>query len=69
MRSRQLRLKAPEEAMPDLNEVLTLNEMEKKHIGRVIKMMDENYSEAAKKLGISRSTLWRNIKDYGLLKK
>jgi sigma-54 dependent transcriptional regulator, acetoin dehydrogenase operon transcriptional activator AcoR len=49
--------------------VITLSDMERKYIGQVLSVHDSNYSETARKLGISRSTLWRKIREYGLDKK
>ncbi len=48
---------------------LTLAEVEKGHILFILGMTNYNYTEAAKKLGISRSTLWRKMKDYNLEEK
>jgi len=44
--------------------VPTLAEIEKNHIAAVLSVTDFNYTETSKKLGISRSTLWRKIKEY-----
>jgi two-component system nitrogen regulation response regulator GlnG/two-component system response regulator HydG len=49
--------------------ILPLEELEKRHIEMALRVMDHNYTEIAKKLGVSRSTLWRKIKAYGLEKK
>ncbi|MDR3012022.1 MAG: sigma 54-interacting transcriptional regulator [Chitinispirillales bacterium] len=46
--------------------VATLAEVEREHIKFVLGLTGYNYTEAAKKLGISRSTLWRKIKEYKL---
>ncbi len=43
----------------------TLEEMEKKHIARVISSV-KSLQEAAEKLGIDQTTLWRKRKQYGL---
>jgi DNA-binding NtrC family response regulator len=48
------------------NGILTLAETEKRHIAAVLHLLGNNYTETAKKLDISRSTLWRKLKDYGL---
>jgi transcriptional regulator of acetoin/glycerol metabolism len=45
---------------------LTLAEMEKRLIGATLARLKGNQSVAARKLGISRSTLWRKMKEYGL---
>ena len=44
----------------------TLAELEQVHIGRVLEELDGNQTRTAKKLGISRSTLWRKMREYGL---
>jgi DNA-binding NtrC family response regulator len=53
-------------ALPEKNAapVPTLAAMEKDHIAQVLRLTDFNYTDASKKLGISRSTLWRKIKEY-----
>ena len=48
------------------HKVATLADIEREHIKFVLGLTDNNYTEAAKKLGISRSTLWRKIKEYNL---
>lgn len=48
------------------DKILTLAEMEMKHISQVLLLTNYNYTDASKKLGISRSTLWRKIKDYNI---
>ena len=45
---------------------LTLAEVEARHIRRVIQKSSGNLSRAAAGLGISRSTLWRKMKRYGI---
>jgi DNA-binding NtrC family response regulator len=46
--------------------VLTLVELERNHIQTTLESLKGNQTKAAKLLGISRSTLWRKIKEYGL---
>jgi DNA-binding NtrC family response regulator len=46
--------------------VLTLVELEKNHIQSTLESLNGNQTKAAKLLGISRSTLWRKMKEYGL---
>jgi DNA-binding NtrC family response regulator len=48
------------------NEVLTLAEIEERHIRMILEMTEYNYTDASKKLGISRSTLWRKIKEFNI---
>jgi DNA-binding NtrC family response regulator len=42
----------------------TLSEVEKAHITHALKELNNNQTEVSKKLGISRSTLWRKIKEH-----
>ncbi len=44
----------------------TLKEVEKRHIFETLQECDWNYEEASELLGISRTTLWRKIKEYNL---
>ncbi len=46
------------------SEIMTLAEMEKLHISQALRSLKKNHTEVAKKLGISRSSLWRKIKEY-----
>jgi len=48
------------------SEGLTLAQLEAEHIRRVLVHTAGNTTKAAKSLGISRSTLWRKMKEYGL---
>jgi transcriptional regulator with PAS, ATPase and Fis domain len=50
---------------PD-NEITTLDEMEKTYIKCVLEKLSNNYTQTAKALGISLSTLKRKINSYGL---
>jgi DNA-binding NtrC family response regulator len=45
---------------------LTLDELERLHIQRVLRRHDGNVSEAAKALGLSRSALYRRLERHGL---
>jgi transcriptional regulator with PAS, ATPase and Fis domain len=45
---------------------LTLEELERRYIQRVLDKLGGNMTQAAKSLGISRSTLWRKVNKYGL---
>lgn len=59
-------------ALPPSREVaedetlLTLSELERRHILRVLAAVHDNQSEAAHRLGISRSTLWRKLREMGM---
>jgi DNA-binding NtrC family response regulator len=46
--------------------VMPLAAAEERHIRETLKALRGNQSLAAKKLGISRSTLWRKMKEYGI---
>jgi len=50
-------------ALDGYDESLTLAEVEKLHIRKVLEKCQGNASEAARRLGISRSTLWRKMKE------
>lgn len=45
----------------------SLNHVEKEWIVKVLEKSGWRYQEAAKILGISRTTLWRKLKDYGIV--
>jgi len=45
---------------------MTLEEIEKQHILRRLEQCDGNRSEAARQLGVSRNTLARKLKSYGV---
>jgi DNA-binding NtrC family response regulator len=47
-------------------QLCTLEQLEQHHIEYALKKLDYNYSETARQLGISRSTLWRKIRHYQL---
>jgi DNA-binding NtrC family response regulator len=61
----RLLLSAPTSAQSP-SDIVSLSELEKEHIRLALSVLNYNYSETAKRLGVSRSTLWRKIKDYGL---
>ena len=45
---------------------LSLREIERDHIERVLKQVNGNKSAAAKTLGVSRATLRNKMRDYGI---
>ena len=48
--------------------LITLAEVEKKYIKDALDQLSHNYTQTAKALGISVSTLKRKVKEYGLEK-
>jgi len=50
----------------DSAEIPSLSEMEERLIRRALERLDGNQTEVARKLGVSRSTLWRKMKQYGI---
>lgn len=61
------RLALPNLHIPvDGDDIPTLQQVERDLIEKAMKRLDNNQTEAAKRLGISRSTLWRKIKEYGI---
>lgn len=48
------------------SEIMTLKELEKSYISHTLDILSRNYTQTAKALGVSRSTLKRKIKDYGI---
>ncbi len=57
---------AGEPAAIERPEAATLVEVEKQHIAATLKRLGGNHTQTAKALGISRSTLMRKLKTYGL---
>ena len=53
-------------AAPEAEMRLTLEELEKVHIERVLREMGGRVTEASLRLGIPRSTLYQKIKKYGI---
>ncbi len=51
---------------PDSGELLSLEEVEKRHIKKVLEATDYNRNLASRILDIPRTTLWRRMKKYGL---
>jgi DNA-binding NtrC family response regulator len=56
---------APGAGLPT-DEMTSLKEMERRYIGHVLKLTRWNKSRASDVLGITRPTLDKKIKDYGL---
>lgn len=50
------------------DDIPTLDELERDLIARALEKYGGNQTEAAKKLGISRSTLWRKMKTYSMIR-
>ncbi len=58
--------KPGQEAPPGEKKILTLDEIEEKHIRRVIEQIGRNKGEICEALGISRPTLERKLEKYGI---
>jgi DNA-binding NtrC family response regulator len=56
----------PEKAMSEITSDMSLENMEKMHLSKVLKRLEWNKSKASKMLGISRATLRAKIKKYNL---
>ena len=54
--------------MIDGDGLLTLEEVEKQHIARVLEKTGNNKILAGRILNLPRTTLWRKLKKFGLLK-
>lgn len=63
---RDLRFESAESQGASEESTLTLQEMERRHIERVLGDTQGKVEQAAKRLGIPRSTLYQKLKDYGL---
>ena len=50
-------------------ELVSLKEMEQQYILQVMAATDWNYEKACRILGIGRTTLWRKLKEYGVVDK
>ena len=64
-RGHQPRLALPYDAHKG---ILSLSEVEARHIAETLERLDGNQTNTAAKLGISRSTLWRKMKEYDIAK-
>jgi transcriptional regulator of acetoin/glycerol metabolism len=53
-------------AAADGRDTWSLAEVEKDHILRVLRRHHGNASAAARQLAVSRTTLWRKLRQYGL---
>ncbi|MBU0464387.1 MAG: sigma 54-interacting transcriptional regulator [Proteobacteria bacterium] len=58
----RFREKVPTGPLIENQQLLTLNEMERNHILKVIEITKGNKSKASELLGISRAALWRKLK-------
>ena len=59
---------SPRLALPNYvaDSIPSINEMEAQLIRTALDRLDGNQTEVARKLGISRSTLWRKMKEHGI---
>jgi len=54
-------------ALEDINDMTTLEDMERTAVIKTLKASDGNKSEAARRLGITRKTLHKKLKKYGTM--
>ena len=54
---------SPSNATPE-DTIIPLSEMERQHIIRALNLLNGNKTDVAAKLGISRATLWRKLKEH-----
>jgi DNA-binding NtrC family response regulator len=55
-----------EKTMQTPDTLVTLSQLERDYIQRALEVCQRNHTEAARRLGISRSTLWRKLKEHGM---
>lgn len=58
--------KPEDTSMQTPDTLLTLAQLERDYIRRALDICQRNHTEAARRLGISRSTLWRKLKEHGM---
>ena len=61
--------RVPSAEAPADRDSWSLADIEKEHIQRVLKIHRGNATTAARQLGISRTTLWRKLRGYGLTRR
>ena len=61
-----LRFEAAAAAADETTAGLTLEQMERRHIERVLALCGGNVTEAAERLDVARSTLYEKVKRHGL---
>jgi len=60
------RMVAAHVSAPDSASMRTLEEVEREHIARALASEQGRVTDAARKLGIPRSTLYQKLKTYGI---
>ncbi len=58
--------KTEEPIMENPESLIPLSELERNYIRKALDICQRNHTEAARRLGISRSTLWRKLKELGM---
>jgi two-component system response regulator HydG len=61
---RRSRQPLPQSVEADIGSMLTIDELERKHIKRVLRVADGNKTQAARVLGIDRRTLYRKLERF-----
>jgi two-component system response regulator HydG len=65
IRNRQ-NVRTPALSGTDMPELLTLEEVERRHVLRVLEACNNNRTDAAKMLGLDRKTLYRKLLRWGV---
>jgi DNA-binding NtrC family response regulator len=66
IRPRDLHLEFKQDLAPDTGSELTLSEVQRVHILKILDMEHGNVSRAALRLGVSRSSLYNSMKTFGI---
>ena len=66
MRHKEI-IKTKQPNKPNIVDIFSLEEVERGTISKVISLTKGNFSEAAKKLKIDRTTLYRKAKKYKII--
>jgi two-component system response regulator HydG len=62
----ELSLPVPPAPLENDGELVTLEEAERRHVLRVLEACHGQQLDAARILGVGRTTLWRKLKGYGI---
>ena len=57
---------APRRGRADVDELISIDELERRHIMRVLDACEGQKTKASAILGINRTTLWKKLRQYGV---